>query len=89
VNVAGSRLLERFHSWRGSEPPLSSVEAEMGEHWFYVDSGKAARELGFTARDPQETLYETVAWLDRHVRGKGARRPTTVAELGQPGPAGR
>jgi dihydroflavonol-4-reductase len=71
VNVAGARLLDRFHAWRGSEPPLSPPEVEMGEHWFFLDCSKAARELGFTARDPQETLYETVAWLDAHVRKKG------------------
>jgi len=73
VNVAGARLLEKFHAWRGSEPPLSTSEVEMGEHWFYVDSAKAERELGFTARDPQETLYETVAWLDQRMRRKDAR----------------
>jgi dihydroflavonol-4-reductase len=71
VNVAGARLLDKFHAWRGSEPPLSPAEVEMGEHWFFLDSSKAERELGFTARDPQETLYETVAWLDAHVRKKG------------------
>jgi nucleoside-diphosphate-sugar epimerase len=81
VNVAGAHLLGRWHGWRGSESPISPEEVEMGEHFFYVDSRKAERELGFTARDPQETLHDTVAWLDRHVRGKGARRPVTVEEL--------
>jgi dihydroflavonol-4-reductase len=68
VNIAGARLLERFHAWRGSDPPLSAEEVEMGEHFFYVDSAKARRELGFTARDPQETLFDTVKWLDANVR---------------------
>jgi len=70
LNVAGARLLERFHAWRGSDSPISTEEVEMGEHWFYIDSGKAQRELCFTARDPQETLHDTVTWLDRHIRGK-------------------
>jgi dihydroflavonol-4-reductase len=81
LNVAGARLLQRFHDWRGSEAPIAPQEVEMGEHWFYVNSAKARRELGFTARDPQETLHETVAWLDRHVRGKGRRALVTVADL--------
>jgi len=81
VNVAGAHLLGRWHDWRGSEAPISPEEVEMGEHFFYVDSRKAERELGFTARDPQETLHDTVAWLDRHVRSQGARRPATVGEL--------
>ena len=79
VNVGGARLLDRFHAWRGSEPSISVQEVEMGEHWFYLDPAKAERELGFTARDPQETLRDTVAWLDEHVRKR--RAPRTVAEL--------
>ncbi len=70
VNAAGARLLERVHAWRGSEPALSAEEVAMGEHWFYVDSSRAEQELGFAARDPLETLHDTVAWLDRHVRKK-------------------
>ena len=81
VNLAGARLLERLHAWRGSEPPISPEEVEMGERWFYVSSAKAERELGFTARDPQETLHDTVAWLDGHVRGKGARRSALPSGL--------
>jgi dihydroflavonol-4-reductase len=79
VNVAGARLLERFHAWRGSEAPLSTEEVQMGEHFFYVDAAKARRELSFAPRDPQETLVETVRWLDEHVRRRKA--PRTVAEL--------
>lgn len=78
VNVAGSRLLEKLHAWRGTETPLDPRSVEMGEHWWYCDAGKAERELGFVARDPQETLFETVRWLDEHVRRKG---PRSVAEL--------
>jgi dihydroflavonol-4-reductase len=70
LNVAGAYLLERFHDWRRSEPPISLAEVEMGEHWWYVDSSKAQRELGFSPRDPQETLHETVRYLDQWFRGK-------------------
>jgi dihydroflavonol-4-reductase len=78
ASVAGARLLERFHAWRGSEPPLAAEEVEMGEHFFWLDATRARRELGFAPRDPQETLHETVAWLDRHVRA-GARRAVQPA----------
>ena len=40
----------------------------MGEHFWYCDSRKAEAELGFTARDAQETLFETVRWLEENVR---------------------
>ncbi|HZZ86015.1 MAG TPA: NAD-dependent epimerase/dehydratase family protein [Anaeromyxobacteraceae bacterium] len=72
VNVAGARLLERFHEWRKSEPGLDAASVEMGEHFFYVDSAKAARELGFAARDPQETLFETVRFVEERFRRPGA-----------------
>lgn len=78
VNVAGSKLLEKLHEWRGTETPLDPRSAEMGERFWYCDSSKARSELGFTPRDPQETLFETVRWLDEHVRKKA---PRTVDEL--------
>ncbi|BDG06966.1 NAD-dependent epimerase/dehydratase family protein [Anaeromyxobacter paludicola] len=64
VNVAGARLAERFHAWRGSESALDAPSVEMGERFFYVDSAKAARELGFAPRDLQETLFDTVRFLE-------------------------
>ncbi len=70
LNVAGAHLLHRFHAWRKTEAPISPEEVEMGEHWWYVDSSKAGRELGFSPRDPQETLHETVRYLDERFRGK-------------------
>ncbi|HYQ80812.1 MAG TPA: NAD-dependent epimerase/dehydratase family protein [Anaeromyxobacteraceae bacterium] len=71
ATVLGGRLLERFHQWRETEPPISSAEVEMGEHWWWVDSSRAVRELGFSPRDPQETLFETVRYLDERFRGRG------------------
>jgi len=78
VNLAGSRLLEKLHAWRGTETPLDPRSVEMGERFWYCDSSKAERELGFAARDPQETLFETVRWLEENVRRKG---PRTVGDL--------
>ncbi len=78
VNVAGARLLEKLASWRGTEPSIDSPSVEMGERYWYCDSAKAAAELGFAPRDPQETLAETVRWLRAHVERRG---PTTVAGL--------
>jgi dihydroflavonol-4-reductase len=82
LTVAGARLLERFHAWRESEAPISPQEVEMGEHWFYLDAAKAIRELGFAPRDPQETLYETVAFVDRHFRPGARSHPAAGAGAG-------
>jgi dihydroflavonol-4-reductase len=78
VNLAGVKLLERFASWRGQEAPIDAASVAMGERFWYCDAGKAEAELGFRARDPQETLAETVRWL-RQTFERGA--PQTVAEL--------
>ncbi len=56
----GAARLARWASFRGVEPPIDRASVEMGEHWFYVDSSKARAELGFSPRDPQETLRDTV-----------------------------
>lgn len=74
--VAGARMLERFHAWRRSEPPISPPEVEMGERFWYVDAEKARRELGFAPRDPQETLFETWQYVEERFRG---RRPAAAS----------
>jgi len=73
TSIAASRLLERFHAWRASDPPISSSEVEMGERFWYVDSAKARAELAFETRDPQETIFETWRFVEEHFPGAGAR----------------
>lgn len=62
-NVLGAQLLEKVAKWRGVEPPLDSMEADVGEHYFWLDSSKAERELGFKARDAKDTLFDTVEYI--------------------------
>lgn len=63
VNVLGARVLEQVAKWRGTKPTLDPQEVDIGEHWFWLDSSKAERELGFKARDVHETLHDTVQYL--------------------------
>ncbi|MGD0676032.1 MAG: NAD-dependent epimerase/dehydratase family protein [Polyangiaceae bacterium] len=51
----------------GLKAPLDPATAEMAQLFWYVDSSKAERDLGWTARDPNVTLYETVE--DLRARG--------------------
>ncbi len=60
LNIFGAQLLGKLAEARGSEAVLHSQEVEIGEHFFYLDASKAEQLLGFRARDPQETLFETV-----------------------------
>ncbi len=63
VNVLGAELLERWSKMRGVAPPVDRYSVEIGEHFFYVDSSKAERLLGFRARDPQQTFHATIDYL--------------------------
>jgi dihydroflavonol-4-reductase len=60
-------MLEEVYRWRGKEPPVDRISVEMAEHYWWIDSSKAERELGFEARDPQLTLVDTVAYLRQGV----------------------
>jgi dihydroflavonol-4-reductase len=44
----------------GGTSPIDEVSLEMAQYFWYCDSAKAERELGFRARDPGETLLDTV-----------------------------
>jgi dihydroflavonol-4-reductase len=63
----GAELLERFTDRVGMRLPVDAVSIDMAQHHWYVDSARAERELGFIARDPGETLHDTVA--DLRARG--------------------
>ncbi len=64
--VAG--LLEQAYKALDKEPPVERISVEMAQVYWWCDSGKAERELGFAARDPGETLDATVRWLRQHHR---------------------
>jgi dihydroflavonol-4-reductase len=53
-------LLEQAYRAVGRESPVERTTVEMGHVFWYCSSKKAERELGFVARDPGETLDETI-----------------------------
>jgi dihydroflavonol-4-reductase len=60
MNVLGAQLLEQWAKARGQAPALDAASVEIAEHWFWVDSRKAEQQLGFHARDPHQTLLDTI-----------------------------
>jgi dihydroflavonol-4-reductase len=72
LKVAAAHWLERWARDRGREPDLPASDVEMGECWFFIDSSKSERLLGFHPRDPVETLTETVQYVRRNFVAKGA-----------------
>jgi dihydroflavonol-4-reductase len=72
--VAGARgISSLFKQWKLA-PPVEPAEIEMAEYFWYFDSLKAERELGFTPRDPQETLLDTVTYVRENFLGGAAFR---------------
>jgi dihydroflavonol-4-reductase len=63
----GARMLERVAARVGVSPPVDAVSVEMAQCFWYLDASKAERELGWKARDPGETLHDTVE--DLRARG--------------------
>ena len=61
--IGVNRLFSKALRAIGGEPPVDEVSVEMAQYYWYCSSSKAERELGFSARDPGETLRETVADL--------------------------
>jgi dihydroflavonol-4-reductase len=55
-----SRLYAKAVRAVGGEPPVSDETAELAQYYWYCDASLAERELGFVARDPGETLRDTV-----------------------------
>jgi dihydroflavonol-4-reductase len=44
----------------GGRAPVDAVSVEMAQYFWYCSAEKAERELGFVARDPGETIRETI-----------------------------
>ena len=44
----------------GGRVPVDAVSVEMSQYFWYCSAEKAERELGFVARDPGETLRDTI-----------------------------
>lgn len=70
-SLVSARLLRRLYPLVGRRFRLDDDSIKMGSLFWYCDSSKARAELGFAARDPEETLRDTVDDLrSRNRRGK-------------------
>jgi dihydroflavonol-4-reductase len=57
---AGAILLEQAYKALDRQPPIERISVEMAEVYWWCDAQKATEELGFVARDPGETLDDTI-----------------------------
>jgi dihydroflavonol-4-reductase len=56
----------------GRTPPVDPEAVEMARYFWYFESTKAKAELGFTPREPAETLYDTVKYVRERFLGNDA-----------------
>ena len=63
-SFAGKAVDAFYRQWDRT-PPVDRVSVEMGQRFWWLDPSKAERELGFQARDPYDTLYDTVAYIKK------------------------
>jgi dihydroflavonol-4-reductase len=56
----------------GRKVAVDPESVEMAQYYWYLDAGKAARELGFVPRDPADTLRDTVDYIRTHLLGNPA-----------------
>lgn len=61
--VEATRLFGKVVKAVGGELPMSVESVEMAQYYWYCDSGKAMRELGFSPRDLTDTLRDTISDL--------------------------
>ena len=71
VAVFGANFIDSIYKNFNKTTPFEASEVEMGEYFWYFDSSKAAEELNFTTRDPQETLQNTIKYLRENFLGEG------------------
>jgi dihydroflavonol-4-reductase len=71
VAIAGSNFISTLYKTFDKSAPFEASEVEMGEYFWYFDSSKAEEELGFTTRDPMETLQDTIKYLRENFLGEG------------------
>jgi dihydroflavonol-4-reductase len=67
VARVGGKLLEHASNRFGMNMPIDPISFDMAQFYWYLDATRAETELGWRARDPIETLHDTV----RDLRDRG------------------
>jgi dihydroflavonol-4-reductase len=67
--VAGAQVIDSlFRQWNLTSP-VEVDTVQMAEYFWYFNHNKARRELGFTPRDPGDTLNDTVRYVRENFLG--------------------
>lgn len=74
IAVGGAQVVDALFRKLSFPSPVEPTAVEMAEFFWYLNAGKAARELGFAPRDPAETLQDTIRYLRENFLGNDAFR---------------
>jgi len=72
--ITGAQLVDSFFKQWDLASPVEPGAIEMAQYFWYLNCSRATRELGFKARDPGETLQDTVVYLRENFLGGNAFR---------------
>jgi dihydroflavonol-4-reductase len=68
----GARAQAALWKHLGRKVAVEPTSVDMAQYFWYFDAGKAARELGFSPRDPVDTLFDTVNYVRQNLLGNRA-----------------
>jgi dihydroflavonol-4-reductase len=63
IVVNGAKVIDKTLGFLGFESAVDPTSVDMARYYWYIDSTKAREELGWSARDPNTTLRDTVRWI--------------------------
>lgn len=62
----GARFLDTALRSLGKTADIDPTSVDMARYFWYIDSARAHQELGWQPRNPNETLRDTVQWIQNH-----------------------
>jgi dihydroflavonol-4-reductase len=68
LSLLGARVMRKVYPLAGKEFKLDEASVKMSSLFWYCDTSRARRELGFTTRDALETIRDTVEDLQKRKR---------------------
>jgi dihydroflavonol-4-reductase len=72
LTITGAGLVHSLYRHWKLAPPVEPAAIEMAEYFWYLNSSKAERELGFAPRDPADTLNDTVQYIRENFLGSAS-----------------
>jgi Nucleoside-diphosphate-sugar epimerases len=70
--VLAAKVQSALFKAAGRTSPIEPASVDMATYFWYFDSTKAQRELGFAPREASETIFDTIRYIRENALGKGA-----------------